>query len=169
MPSDTLTIVIAIGLTAIIMFVFPLMTMADRTDDISQMVVETEVTEFVNNIATVGQLTLDDYDKFVQDISSTGNAMTVEIQVDRSDPNGSKKTTQTNPSAIGTDEYTSEFTSQILRELDANNKIDLKEGDRILVKAYSKDTLATSLNNWFYKLSGNDVYAISAQHAAVVK
>ena len=32
--SDTLITVIAIALAAVLMFVFPLMTMSDRTDDV---------------------------------------------------------------------------------------------------------------------------------------
>ena len=47
--SDTLITVIAIALAAILMFIFPLMTMSDRTDDVSQLTVETATTEFVDN------------------------------------------------------------------------------------------------------------------------
>ena len=35
--SDTLITVIAIVLAAVLMLIFPLMTMADRTDDVSQL------------------------------------------------------------------------------------------------------------------------------------
>ena len=35
--GDTLITVIAIVLAAVLMFVFPLMTMSDRTDDVSQL------------------------------------------------------------------------------------------------------------------------------------
>ena len=50
--SDTLVTVVAIGLAAILMFVFPLMTMSDRTDDVSQLTVDTATTEFVDEIRT---------------------------------------------------------------------------------------------------------------------
>ena len=63
--GDTLITVIAIVLAAILMFVFPLMTMSDRTDDISQLSVETATTEFVDDVRTTGKLTMDKYSSFV--------------------------------------------------------------------------------------------------------
>ena len=50
--SDTLITIIAIALAAILMFIFPLMTMSDRTDDVSQLTVDTATTEFVDDIRT---------------------------------------------------------------------------------------------------------------------
>ena len=47
--SDTLITIIAIALAAVLMFVFPLMTMSDRTDDVAQLTVETATTEFVDD------------------------------------------------------------------------------------------------------------------------
>ena len=38
--GDSLTTIIAIFLAAVLMFIFPLMTMSDRTDDISQLTVD---------------------------------------------------------------------------------------------------------------------------------
>ena len=63
--SDTLITIIAIFLAAILMFVFPLMTMSDRTDDVSQLAVETATTEFVDDVRTTGKLTMDKYSRFV--------------------------------------------------------------------------------------------------------
>ena len=57
--SDTLVTIIAIGLAAVLMFVFPLMTMSDRTDDVSKLTVETATTEFVDEIRTTGKITPD--------------------------------------------------------------------------------------------------------------
>ena len=59
--SDTLITIIAIFLAAILMFVFPLLSVSERTDDISQLAVETSTTEFVDNIRNTGKLTLDNY------------------------------------------------------------------------------------------------------------
>ena len=57
--SDTLITVIAIALAAVLMFVFPLMTMSDRTDDVSQLAVETATTDFVDEVRTTGKITPD--------------------------------------------------------------------------------------------------------------
>ena len=51
--SDTLITVIAIFLAAILMFVFPLMTVSNTQDDISQVAVQSLVAEFVNNAILV--------------------------------------------------------------------------------------------------------------------
>ena len=71
--GDSLITVVAIFLAAILMFVFPLMSLAERTDDISQLAVQTATTEFVDNVRTTGKMTLDDYEKYLSDISATGN------------------------------------------------------------------------------------------------
>ena len=52
--SDTVVTVLAIFLAAILMFIFPLMSMADRTDDISLLAVQTATTEFVEEVGTTG-------------------------------------------------------------------------------------------------------------------
>ena len=92
--GDSLITIIAIALAAVLMFVFPLMTMSDRTDEVSQLTVETATTEFVDDITKTGKITLDKYDKFVQNISSTGNSYDVEMEVKVLDENPGKKTTQ---------------------------------------------------------------------------
>ena len=71
--GDSLITIVAIGLAAVLMFVFPLMSLSERTDDISSLVVQSTTDEFVANIRTTGKITLDDYEKFLQTISSTGN------------------------------------------------------------------------------------------------
>ena len=55
LSGDTLIVVVVIILGAVILFVFPLMTMSDNTDDITQLTVETAVTEFVDDIRTTGK------------------------------------------------------------------------------------------------------------------
>ena len=71
--SDTLVTVVAIGLVAILMFVFPVMTMADRANTVSRTDVETMTSEFINEIKTTGKLTKDRYGKFLENLTSTGN------------------------------------------------------------------------------------------------
>ena len=77
--GDTLITVIAIALAAVLMFVFPLMTMSDRTDDVAQLTVETATTDFVDTIRTTGKITPDSYSTFMQNITSTGNTYDVTI------------------------------------------------------------------------------------------
>ena len=58
--GDSLITVVAIFLAAILMFVFPLMSLAERTDDVSQLAVQTATTELVDRVRTTGKLTLTD-------------------------------------------------------------------------------------------------------------
>lgn len=144
--SDTLITVIAIALAAILMFVFPLMTTADRADDTAQVTLQTATDEFVLNIANTGKLTEDDYDKFVQKISNP-NTYDVEIEFQILDENIGKKTIQVNSKTIGENTYYSEYTSQIMQQLKAQKQITLKEGDIVTVTvANSNRTISSQLS-----------------------
>lgn len=167
--SDTLVTIIAIALAAILMFVFPLMTMSDRTDDVSQLTVETATTEFVDEIRTTGKITEDKYSKFIEAIGSTGNTYNVEMEVKILDENPGKKTTQIEKTKIGENVYYSVYTSQIEEKLNNNETYKLKEGDIVSVSVKNTNqTLSQQLKNFFYKVVGNDTYTIAASHGGIV-
>ena len=167
--SDTLITVIAISLAAVLMFVFPLMTMSDRTDDVSQLAVETATTDFVDEVRTTGKITPDKYSKFIENIGSTGNAYNVEMQVQVLDENPGKKTTQSQKDKIGENVYYSVYTSQIEDILNSNKNYNLKEGDLFSVNVKNTNqTLAQQLKNFFYTVVGNDTYTIAASHGGMV-
>ncbi len=167
--SDTLITVVAIALAAILMFVFPLMTMSDRTDDVSQLTIETATTEFVDDVRTTGKLTMDKYSKFVENISSTGNSYDVEMELQVLDENPGKKTTQAESTKIGENVYYSMYTSQILDTLDGSKILALKEGDIFSANVKNTNTtLSQQLKNFLYKVTGNDTYTIAAEHAGIV-
>lgn len=166
--GDTLITIVAIALAAVLMFVFPLMTMSDRTDDISQLTLETATTEFVDDVRTTGKLTMDKYSKFVENISSTGNAYDVEMEVKVLDENPGKKTTQAQSTKIGENVYYSTYTSQILDTLESGT-LALKEGDIFSASVKNTNTtLSQQLKNFFYSVTGNDTYTIAAEHAGIV-
>lgn len=167
--GDSFVTIIAIFLAAVLMFIFPLMSMSDRTDDVSQLSVQTATTEFVDKVRTTGKLTSDDYDKYKQTLASTGNSYEIDMQIQLLDVNPGVKTTQTSMNKIGENLYYTLYTSQIEEKLEQNGKIVLKEGDRIAVSVKNTNqTIAQSLKNFFYKLSGNDTYQIFAEHAGIV-
>ena len=167
--SDTLITVIAIALAAVLMFVFPLMTMSERTDDVSQLAVETATTDFVDEVRTTGKITPDKYSKFIENIGSTGNTYNVEMQVQVLDENPGKKTTQTTQDKIGENVYYSVYTSQIEDILNSNKNYNLKEGDLFSVSVKNTNqTLAQQLKNFFYTVVGNDTYTIAASHGGMV-
>ena len=169
--GDSLITIIAIFLAAILMFIFPLMALSERTDDVSQIAVQTATTEFTNNVRTTGKLTLEDYEKFISTIYSTGNTYDVQMQAQILDENPGVKTTQAETTKIGENVYYILYTTQIEERI-ANSKNDtltLKEGDRFMVTVKNTNTtIAQTLRNFFYKLSGNDTYQIAAQHGGIV-
>ena len=123
--GDTLITIIAIALAAVLMFIFPLMTMSDRADDVSGLTVKTATTEFVDDIRTTGKLTMDKYSKFEETISATGNTYDIEMEVKVLDENPGKKTTQVATTKIGENVYYSMYTSQIIH-------IQLQQGMLVL-------------------------------------
>ena len=171
--GETLITIIAIALAAVLMFVFPLITMSDRTDDISKLAVETATTEFVDDVRTTGKLTMDKYSKFVESISSAGNSYDVEMELQVLDENPGKKTTQAESTKIGENVYYTMYTSQILDQINPSSGVTktlaLKEGDIFSTSVKNTNaTLSQQLKNFFYTVTGNDTYTIAAEHAGIV-
>lgn len=167
--SDSLITIIAIFLAAILMFIFPLMSMADRTDDISLLAVQTATTEFVDKVRTTGRLTLDDYDQFISTLASTGNSYDIELTIQHLDENPGVKVTQADITKVGENVYYNEYTTQIEEKLESDGRVNLKEGDifSAVVKNTNK-TIAEMLRGFFYSVTGDDTYQISGQHAGTV-
>ena len=174
--SDTFITVIAIGLAAILMFVFPLMSVAERNDDIAQLSAQTITAEFVDNARAIGKITMEDYTKFVNKLSSTGNAYDIEMEVKVLDENVGKKSAWTQGTVIGENVYYSVYTSQIVEVLqdkngtyNSNGVYTMKEGDifSVSIKNTNK-TLSQTIRGVFYSVAGSDVYSIAAKHAGIV-
>ena len=167
--GDSLITVVAIFLAAILMFIFPLMSLAERTDDISQLAVQTATTEFVDDIRTTGKMTLDDYEAYLGELNSTGNSFDVEMLIQQLDENPGKKTTQTEATKIEENLYYNIYTTQIMDKLNTTGRITLKEGDIVTVTVKNTNqTISQMLRNFFYAISGNDSYEIAGQHSGIV-
>ena len=83
--SDSLMVVISIFVAVILMFIFPLMSISDRNDDIAQTIVQTEVSEFVDKISVAGKIRPSDYEAFVAKVNAANGApYDIEIQVQQS-------------------------------------------------------------------------------------
>ena len=168
--GDTVVTILAIVLAAVLMFIFPLMSVADRSDDVSQLSVQNSTTTFVDNIRSTGRITLADYNKFAQEINATGNTYDIEMEFKILDENPGKKSTQSAKDKIGENVYYSVFTTQIQEALEGENKVyNLKEGDIINVSVKNTNlTLSQSLKNFFYTVVGNDTYTIAASSSGLV-
>ena len=156
--SDSLITIVAIFLAAILMFIFPLMSIAERSDDISQLTVQSAVTEFVNTAVSTGKITMEEYQKLVSKIEATGNTYDVEIE----------------GQVIGENNYYSVYTSQIMNymasmEGEGDGVYTMKEGDIISTSVKNTNkTLSQTVRGIFYSISGNGTYEISAQSSGLV-
>ena len=169
MNGETLTTIVGIFLAAILIFIFPMMSIADRNDDIAQLSVQTSVSEFVNSVRKTGVITEDAYDSLVTRLGSTGNTYDVLMEVQKLDENPSKKYESVDDSKIGENIYYSEYTSQIIDKLQTDGKYPLKSGDKITVTVSNTNlTMSQMLKNFFYSLSGNNTYSIVASQSGMV-
>lgn len=172
--SDSLITIVAIFLAAILMFIFPLMSIAERSDDISQLTVQSAVNEFVDTAKSTGKITIEEYDKLISKINATGNTYDVEMEVKILDENIGKKSAWLQGSVIGENNYYSVYTSQIMNYLalmngEGDGIFTMKEGDIISVSVKNNNkTLSQTVRGIFYSISGNGSYQIAAQSSGLV-
>ena len=169
--EETTISIIGIIIAAVLMLIVPLIIMADRADDIAQLLVQTATAEFVDEIIKTGKITEDKYQKFISQINGSRNSYKIDMEIKILDENTAKL-------EDGNNTYYSIFTSQIedIIGKSANNtdnnregKIILKQGDGILitVKNNSK-TLSQSLKNFYYNIKGSDIQIITATASGTV-
>lgn len=170
MQNSTSTI-IAIVVSAALLFVVPLVTLTDRNDNVVQENVKLIVEEFVTDVKNTGKLTMAKYQEFENRLYATGNVYDVEMELKILDENPGKKNTQANYTKIGENVYYSEYTTQILDKLNAssNKMIALKEGDLISVAVKNQNsTAAQTLKSAFLSFSNEGQYVISASSSGMV-
>lgn len=168
--GDTLMTVIAIFLAVVLMFLFPMLSVSERADDISQLAVETAVSNFVDDSRAIGKITVQNYEELVNAMNATGNSYDIELEHKILDENVGKKTAWTSGQVIGENVYYSVYTSQILDTLMSDNKdYVMKEGDILSCTAKNTNqTISQTLRSVFYSISSNNAYQVGAQHSGIV-
>ena len=170
--DDILSWIIGIFIVSILMFIFPLMVMADRADDLSQLTIQIATTEFVDEIRTIGKITNDAYNNYIYNLSTTGNTYNIEMTVKVLDENPAHIVIEKNDDAsesTGQNLFYSIYTSQIEKTLEEAGELNLKEGDVMSVSVKNTNlTLKQQLNNFFYIVTGNETYTIAASHSGIV-
>lgn len=167
MQKSTAT-VIAICVSAALLFVAPLVTLTARNDNVVQENVKLMVNEFVIDVQNTGKLTMAKYQDLESKLAATGNTYNVDIELQYLDENPGKKTTQANYTKIGENVYYVEYTTQVLNQL-KNNDIILKEGDRIVVNVTNENsTAAQTLKSSFLSYSNEGENAITASGSGMI-
>lgn len=165
--GDSAMVIVAIFLAAILMFVFPLMTMADKKDDVSVLEAQKATTEFVDTIKTTGLITQESYDNFTTALAATGNAFDINVEVQKLDENPAKKQTAAS-ATIGDNVYYTIYTTQILDTIKDSN-LALNEGDIVSVSVENTNvTIGQELRNFLYKVTGNKSGTVTASDSGIV-
>ena len=178
MQNSTSTI-IALLVAGVLLFIVPLVTLTDRSDNVTQENVKLIVEEFVTEVKNTGELSRTQFQAFEDKLAATGNVYEIEMEVQILDENPGKKTAQANYTKIGENVYYSEYTTQVLDRLGiksysnepntANNTIQFKEGDIITVSVTNANsTAAQTLKSSFIGFSNAGEYAISASSSGMV-
>lgn len=172
--EETTVSIIGIIIASIIMFLVPLVLIADRNDDISQLTVQTATAEFVDNIIKTGKITTEGYQQFITSLESSGNTYDIDIELKVLDENTARATTNAT-SEIGGNSYYSLFTSQIEDRLEKSKgtygvgQIILKEGDIISVTAKNNSkTLSQTLKSVYYTIKGEALHIIVASSTGTI-
>lgn len=167
--SDTLITVIGVFLAAVLMFVFPLMMVSNTQDDISQVAVQSLASGFVNNAATKGKITQDDYNSFLSKLYATGNTYSVELEhkIMTSNPNKGAS------DQLGENLYYSVYNADIVDStttgVNHNEEYLLKKGDYIIATVKNSNiTIGSQIKNFLYSIVGKDTYTIAASASALV-
>lgn len=175
--EDTTVSIIGILIGAILMFIAPLIMIADRADDLSQLSVQTFTTDFVDTVIKTGKITSDNYQDYISALESTGNTYELDIEIKILDENTAHRYTNLN-GGIGPNSYYSLFTTQIEDRLEESDRIDstnesgkiiLKEGDIISVTAKnSSKTMSQALKSVYYTIKGDDLHIIAATSTGTI-
>lgn len=76
---DSFSKIIAIFLAVMLLFISPLLYMAQKQDSISQLYISTETTRFIDSIKNSGYVSKIMYEDFIKKIDMTGNLYQIEI------------------------------------------------------------------------------------------
>ena len=154
--NDTFATILAIGISAVILFIFPLMAIADRNDDIATQTYQQKTVEFVDKERNQGSITQDDLEAYKTSIAAVGYPYKIESEVKRIDENMGKKTEWTTSTVIGENVYYSIYTDTIENEVyGSSGRFPLKEGDILSVSAVNtKKTLAQNIRGSLFAITG---------------
>jgi hypothetical protein len=143
--------IIGIILAVILMFISPLLYMSQKQDTISQVVVQNETVELVNDIKNSGFISRVMYQNYISKIDKTGNLYNIEIVHSHKkiepeiDPN-----TNTILESYNTYFYDT-YIDEIYAVFDLGQDYYFKQGDYISFKVVNRNpTMAVKLMNIIY-------------------
>ncbi len=171
--GDSFMVIIGIGVAVIIMFIYPIMTIADQTDSMAEETIDAAAAKFIDVCCTSGQITPETYQELIRTINSTGIICDTEIIVGVLDENANKKAVQVQLDKWGENGYYNIYNAQIVEVIDPDGgtakPYKLKPGDRIEVRI--KNSSKTNSDNWdvlSLTVLGKGVVRISVSESGIV-
>ncbi len=143
--GDSLSIVFAVMVALVIMFIVPLMDTWELQDNLSYVVTYAAVTDFVDTVRNTGYISMDNYQAFTNRLSSTGNRFSISMEHRAfSTVIASDMMTNINKYASA---YLNTYTNQILDKLHSGQiyKLDMYDYFYVTVKNTNK-TQASIIN-----------------------
>ncbi len=171
--GDTAMVIVAIGVAVVIIFVFPLVEIANKQDEVTTMEVSELTTEFVNRITNTGRLTSEDLNNFKQELAASGS-YDVQIKLQKIDENLSKKEYAAQVT-IGDNTYYVMYPTQVMEALRGDGSSDdteipLQQGDLVYVYVINTNqTVFQSLIKAIFGNKGEDSGAITSKAVGEVK
>lgn len=167
--GDSIVMILAIVIGAILMVAYPLLVTAENSERVSQMAVQTIVSEFVDSVTTLGKIRETDYEHMRNMLSATGNSFEVNIEVRHVDENTARIGVHEENMSIGGNTSFSVFNSTIFGGIDNSRRGNfpgyylLKRDDTIIVSVRNTNrNIAQLLRDSMFSImgSGHQVGAI---------
>ncbi|MCL2355196.1 MAG: hypothetical protein FWC68_04950 [Oscillospiraceae bacterium] len=148
--GGTIVTICAIVLVAILLVLVPLLNQAEGNENMVQHEVRVMAEGFLDRTVRDGAITLASVEQFILDLHATANTFDIQIEVLRLDENPGKKVVITTSDAIGENLTITEFTSQIMEQLENTHRYDLDIGDTVTVSVSNTNrTMGDTLRNFF--------------------
>ena len=158
--EDSLSIIFAMIVALLLMFLFPLIDTWELQDNLSYAVVYAATTDFVDTIRNVGYITEDAYNNYTSALATTGNTYEVTMEHRRFN-NDLKAYLYT---------YTNEILDEIYNDTDGDGKFSYKldKFDYFYVTVKNTNrTQATILSDFFAGSSATN-FKIGCSYGGVV-
>ena len=144
--GDSLSIIFAVMVAVVIMFIFPTLDTWERQDDLSYMAVYSATTDFVDAIRNTGVLTPDMYNSFYKQLLGTTN--TYKVTLEHREYLVVPKAGVAGATEI---DYLYHYTSEIENVLNSGNNYTFDKGDYIYVSVKNTNkTQATMMKQTIY-------------------
>lgn len=144
--GDSLSVIFATIVAAIIMFLFPMLDTWERQDDLSYVAAYTAVVNTVDSVRNTGRLTSNMYSSLIETLNATGNRFDIQLEHRAAEY----------VNVPGTSDYKivylNYYTQDIENRLNASGEyVDFRKGDYFYISVKNRNkTQATVLKENLY-------------------